>query len=1495
MTISTLTLLPWVLRYLNFFPKLNQDTNLTFQLIFTIYQETNSAIETLLGVTFYLLANLAKNKNLIRLFVLSAIIQVGSTNKPTKRLKEIPYYAPNPMICGTSTLQDLWKIPRQEPCQIAPIKLDQTPRTTKLMTYKYNFVEYESKAWHCTKIRTQKRVYSRFFRDRFFHEKDTSTQLVTKKECEKMREKRECPLTRNLLKENSWNDDKFHPMRFSPKLTQNDEIWQTNNVIPDFWPYGGHWCCKWYKRTVENCYQYDTHIYKKFGNFEIMSPIGDVSHCNYTAQECQLSDGSYIMWEINPRANCKYLPWKEVTGKRWSNNFMATDNSIGLTFSKSSYFPGCKNETLFMSDQGIPVKIIDNSNWLLGLPDLIPWNEWNTTNMLNSLENLRNKKFPHLPPETIKHRTKRASMKNMRDAYFLTGGQKGSDTHKPKAMPNYLSKNDMKLFLAHLDIIDQMLLVNAFKNGKNLTGNQTLNFSLPKVGPRQKRSINYRQRHGHVPVCVTSDHMAGALQGIWLTMNEHLRFSFEQAMQVTCNNINMMMKLLYTQILENPTLAMRQLFGTEYLVARAGGDMIEIQPCHEIDFRDMKFIPMEKQMCTKDIPVQYKVSQNSSEWHEGYLDPLTKQIKRSSSEIDCELVQMLPLQIGSTYFVYNANRTGLREVPALPEIMMFTTNSTIKFQIEPHIIRHLKMYPQSDFQSAFTMNQLLRAAKPMHQIWGHHGIRPRNYNNTLTLSGHGPRGLQIYPMANMKYSSPFSRQLGNLTDYSYQIWVFLVALYVTCGCIISCCFPEGFGARINMRTLTSRIKEIYEARKQRLERQELDQASVQANEFMDLAHRTLLTPENVIVPGTEAPYAEIARVRFSPNPEVSPTRLAQEINNLETILDLPEIDEIPINAIESNMLESNRRTSIFSRNPCFGTSHESLPFEPNFQPRIAIVYNTANGEIPPKLSLYIDIQLGVLDSHIPMIWDTAAQVSIFPYSALEELGFAYLMDKIPPSDLSGIDGNTVPVIGRVNLLLRFNNYHVELKSPPLKPKPSVRVPHYFMVTDCEIITDAILGLDFAALFTSHEVDLANGQITFTWDHVAPRKEGHTVHLNGAPCATILRPDGADTQGYPLRKLTLFVKISEIEKDVKKPLPMANIIRLMKKLSTNIHDPTTSPADLASQETKNEIDFERFKLNEIEAQMTPDLLSQVARGKHLISKGFRKPTMELTGDQFIQLINILYKHRDLYANLKFRDPRSTVYQSELRSEAPKEIPNLVPECSQAGLEYRKRDLDGLLKDLGIPQSQDNLWSTPVTPIKNKYGKFRMCAIFDWKKRDLIKKVHSVMDMPKICANLEGGKVMTIMDLRKAYWRHERPKPPPRKPKTSSRVKSPPRTKPLSKKKPLPKRKQTRFEIPGLGAYEYIQAPNVGQTSKAYEAKMDEVLVKLNNKSLSPEYNGSFIIASRSVDEHLLHMDLALARFRKADKIIELNKCDLIARSLTNPAPGACYSRIRMQVN
>ncbi|MCP3663900.1 MAG: hypothetical protein GY696_15640 [Gammaproteobacteria bacterium] len=1085
-------------------------------------------------------------KILIFLSVLSARVQSTQVDplKIETEESEVPSTGgPNPMVCGTTTIKDFWKLPKQMPCKVTPLQSWVIPRVTKVRLYKYNFIEYKAKAWHCTKVRTQNRVWSTFLGTKFYKEHDVQTCFVSKRECMKMIKKNHCDISDNARLENTWNDESFDPKYFSETLLENQNGWQTANTIPDYKPWGGRWCCHWHRRTVENCYNHPTFVYKKFDSPEILSPKGDMEHCKYDSRGCNLPDGSYLKWEASPKSECRFVPWKEVTGVRWGRNFLASDQSIGLTFGSAEFkpFPGCNQEELFLSDQSIAMEILESKNWLHDLPALIPFREarTNDSHLLQTLEDLSKGVIPELPENAFHEDMSTVysiyRKKNMRDASPLRGGEKQNILTTLA-----LNSTQMKDAFTRLDEIDKFLLKETPEFWYDAS------YGTNRLRKSTVISRGIRDNHRRLPSQVTSDHLAGVLQGVWITLEEHLKFSFEQAMQTTCNNVNIMVKLLYSQVMEQPTLAMRQIFNTEYILARAGGDVVEIIPCHEIPYENVHFLPMESGLCTQDIPVMYLIPELGLEWQEGYLNPLTKNIQRHSLEIDCELVNVIPLQFGTKYFAYRSAFARLQEVASLPEIGKFLPNSTTRFRIEPHLLRRMKVYNQSNFESRLTMNQLLRAASQGFQIFGQHGFKPRRYNETISVTGFWTRS--NIPAHNSWSIMPFTGYVRNLAELGYRIWVLVVVSLVTLGWLSTFCLPGEVSQQLNMRTLVSKLKEELKNEKQRRTKRKLAVADGRALELIQLANKTFVEIDHLPNPGevdVEASRREVAGIEFrykdtSPSEtfeklteviqrlqdkllttqnvthqrslEMGVTAAKRQIlaltmdvcsgavkenfppkeNRVDTVLCITEGDRPVCSAYdqvanrlanapkESIIVTNNKRVSIPAQGIAKGNPR--LPEELRVVREVGVIFNDTNG-LPPPLSMFLKAQIPNSKFDLVMLWDTGAQVSLIPLDAVERLGLERKIVETPVK-ASGVGGSALGLGGRIKLTLEFPNFTLYPKKDERWHK-HLHIEHFFEVTTNPAVKSAYLGYDFGALFHKWEVDHIKQRVVFSWSPQVP--------------------------------------------------------------------------------------------------------------------------------------------------------------------------------------------------------------------------------------------------------------------------------------------------------------------------------------------------------------------------------------------------------------------------
>ena len=138
-------------------------------------------------------------------------------------------------------------------------------------------------------------------------------------------------------------------------LTQIGTLHQTDNVV-DLTYHTGFKCCTDYEFDVTNAYLYETIVYKRHGNSELMeSPAGVTSHCEYLSGFCALRDGSALLWQPEGREECQYIPNRTFLGRLQDSTWLSDSGELVLTFTKSRVVqqdPICGG-TVEVSDQGM--------------------------------------------------------------------------------------------------------------------------------------------------------------------------------------------------------------------------------------------------------------------------------------------------------------------------------------------------------------------------------------------------------------------------------------------------------------------------------------------------------------------------------------------------------------------------------------------------------------------------------------------------------------------------------------------------------------------------------------------------------------------------------------------------------------------------------------------------------------------------------------------------------------------------------------------------------------------------------------------------------------------------------------------------------------------------------------------------------------------------------------------------------------------------------------
>ena len=258
-----------------------------------------------------------------------------------------------PMLCQTHEGKTVWTLPPRINCSVvAKAPTGKQPELAVIQLYKHNMVQYETNAWVCKMVKQKVETFTYFFNDENLKKQQTVNLQVSGEACHRMKRWLKCD---------------------SGDMLEKGGLHQTNNILNWYYPGGGINCCKWKKFTVVNCFMYKAKAFKRHNNAHMESTVGDVSHCSYTSGECQMKDGSFLIWEVQQEERCQYLKWLRTPGRMLQNQWLSDDGNLALTWP----LHGTKEvvscfEPVSMSDQGIAFRILDRASTVTVFVDKPP-------------------------------------------------------------------------------------------------------------------------------------------------------------------------------------------------------------------------------------------------------------------------------------------------------------------------------------------------------------------------------------------------------------------------------------------------------------------------------------------------------------------------------------------------------------------------------------------------------------------------------------------------------------------------------------------------------------------------------------------------------------------------------------------------------------------------------------------------------------------------------------------------------------------------------------------------------------------------------------------------------------------------------------------------------------------------------------------------------------------------------------------------------------------
>ena len=236
---------------------------------------------------------------------------------------------------------------------------------------------------------------------------------------------------------------------------------------------------------------------------------------------------------------------------------------------------------------------------------------------------------------------------------------------------------------------------------------------------------------------------------------------------------------------------------------------------------------------------------------------------------------------------------------------------------------------------------------------------------------------------------------------------------------------------------------------------------------------------------------------------------------------------------------------------------------------------------------------------------------------------------------------------------------------------------------------------------------------------------------------------------------------------------------------------------------------------------------------------------LNDDEKVKFKNLFNKYRNVFAFPGDQLGRTSLVQHVIDTGDAMPIKQRPYRVSPDVKKEIDRQVDEML-ERGIIQESVSPWSSPVVLVKKKDGSYRFCV--DFRKVNKVTKVHS-FPMPLVADALDslvGASVFSTLVLKSGFWQVHMPQDSHHK---------------------------TAFATQN-GLYEFLTMPfRLVNSGASFQRLMGHILRGLEYR-FALIYIDDIIIFSKSVDEHLDHLEEVFRRLRDANVKLNPKKCSFV---------------------
>ena len=255
------------------------------------------------------------------------------------------------------------------------------------------------------------------------------------------------------------------------------------------------------------------------------------------------------------------------------------------------------------------------------------------------------------------------------------------------------------------------------------------------------------------------------------------------------------------------------------------------------------------------------------------------------------------------------------------------------------------------------------------------------------------------------------------------------------------------------------------------------------------------------------------------------------------------------------------------------------------------------------------------------------------------------------------------------------------------------------------------------------------------------------------------------------------------------------------------------------------------------------IEDLANPTELREKLDSRMSLELTGEEKSKLSDLLFSHRNCFADSKRDLGHCDVLKHEIITGDVKPIHQKPYPSAFKQRELLQTQVAEMLKD-GVIEPSCSPWSSPVILVKKKDGTWRFCADYRKLNNVTVKDVYPLPRIDDALSRLEKTTIFSIMDLQAGFWQLD--------------------------VHPNSKEEKTAFITPD-GLWQFKKMPfGLCKSPASFQRMMDIVLSGLKWRSCLV-YLDDVIVFSETFEEHLQRLGDVLTAIGKAGLRLKISKC------------------------